>query len=339
MNIEDFIRQIPKAELHLHIEGSFEPELMFEIAARNQVNIPYDSVQEVKHAYQFNNLQEFLDIYHEGAKVLLKEQDFYDLTTAYLSTVHDENVRHAEIMIDTQTHTDRGVPIEAVVRGIRAACVDAEEAHGISTLLILSFLRHQSEEAAFQTLENIKPYKDWIAAVGLASSELGNPPAKFKRVFEAAVKQGFIPIAHAGEEGPPAYVWEALQELEVVRIDHGNRSLEDDQLVKELAAREMALTLCPLSNLALCVIDDIHDHPLKRMMDLGLKVTVNSDDPAYFGGYLNDNFIAVQQALNLTKADIYELARNSFIYSFLPSDKKQLFLAEVDLFYNKNAAN
>ena len=335
MTIENFIKEIPKAELHLHIEGSFEPELMFKIANRNKVSIPYSSVDELKAAYNFNNLQEFLDIYHQAANVLLKEEDFYDLTFAYLSTVVKEQVRHAEIMIDTQTHTDRGVPIEAVVHGIQSACIDAEKEFGISTLLILSFLRHLSEQAAFDTLKNILPFKDLITAVGLASSEVGNPPTKFKRVFEAAVKEGFIPIAHAGEEGPPQYVWEALNELNIVRIDHGNRSLEDDLLVEEIIRRDIALTVCPLSNLALCVIDDLEKHPLRRMMDLGLKVTVNSDDPAYFGGYINDNFIAVQNALKLNKSDVYHLVRNSFSYSLLPEDAKQKYLGEVDQFYQK----
>ena len=337
MTISDFIKQIPKAELHLHIEGSFEPELMFQIAERNKKDIPFQSVDELKAAYQFDCLQDFLDIYHQGAQVLIEEEDFYDLTMAYMSKIATENVLHTEIMIDTQTHTDRGIPIQSVIGGIHRACEDAQEKYGISSLLILSFLRHLSEEAAFETYESILPYKDWIACVGLASSEKDNPPIKFSRVYARAIKDGFIPVAHAGEEGPPAYIWEALNELNIVRIDHGNRCLEDDNLVKEIVARNMALTVCPLSNTALQVIDEMKNHPLKKMMNLGLKVTVNSDDPAYFGGYMIDNYQAVQSALNLDKKDIYELARNSFEYSFLSDDLKSKHLATVDEFYRMNS--
>ncbi len=333
MTIEEFIRSIPKAELHLHIEGSFEPELMFEIAQRNNISIPFSSIDELKGAYNFNNLQDFLDIYHQGAQVLIEEQDFYDLTMAYLTKVASEHVRHAEIMIDTQTHTDRGIPIQYVINGIRRACVDAEKKFGLTSLLILSFLRHLSEEAAFETLSSVLPYKDWITAVGLASSELGHPPSKFRRVFAKAVEEGFIPIAHAGEEGPPEYIWEALNDLNIVRIDHGNRCLEDEDLVAQIIKRDMALTVCPLSNTALCVVDDMKDHPLKKMLNLGLKVTVNSDDPAYFGGYMIDNFEAVQKALDLDKKEIYQLVRNGFQYALLPEKQKEIYLNEVDAFY------
>ena len=336
MDIKQFIAQIPKAELHLHIEGSFEPELMFEIAARNKLEIPFDTIEDLKSAYNFNCLQDFLDIYHQGASVLLEEEDFYDLTMAYLSKVASENVRHTEIMIDTQTHTDRGVPIEHVFNGIKRACDEGKRQFGISSLLILSFLRHLTEEAAFETLKNAQPYREYITAVGLASSEMGHPPTKFKNVFKAAVENGLIPVAHAGEEGPPTYIWEAIDELKIVRIDHGNRCLEDETLVQEIINRNIALTLCPLSNTALQVIGDMHQHPLKKMMALGIQTTINSDDPAYFGGYMIDNFNAVQEALDLTKADIYQLVRNSFEYSLLPSDQKAKYLDEVDNFYEKN---
>ena len=330
--MENFIKNLPKAELHLHIEGTFEPELMFEIAKRNKVDIPFDSVDELKKAYDFSCLQDFLDIYYQGAQVLLREQDFYDLTFAYLEKCAEQNVRHAEIMFDPQTHTDRGVSFDTVINGIHKACVAAQEKFGISTLLIMSYLRHLSEEAAFKTLEESLPYKEWITAVGLDSSEKGNPPSKFKRVFEASVDAGYIPLAHAGEEGDADYVWEALDLLKIVRIDHGNNSLQDESLVKEIIRRDLALTVCPLSNIALKVVDDLREHPLKRMMDLGLKVTVNSDDPAYFGGQVNQNFISVQQALDLDKNDICELARNSFRYSLLDQKMKDSYLSELEAY-------
>ena len=333
MHIQEYIDQIPKAELHLHIEGSFEPKLMFEIARRNGIDIPYAHVDELKAAYAFDCLQDFLDIYHQGAAVLQQEQDFYDLTLAYLRRVSRDQVRHAEIMIDTQTHTDRGVPIEYVLHGISRACDDAHAEFGISSLLILSFLRHLSEEDAFQTLSNVLPFRDLITAVGLASSEIGHPPSKFKRIFEKAVALGFVPVAHAGEEGPPEYIWEAIDELNVVRIDHGNRCLEDERLVDEIISRDLALTVCPLSNTALCVVDDMKDHPLQTMLKRGLKVTINSDDPAYFGGYINTNFIAAQKALALDKEEVYQLVRNSFTYSLLPEIEKEKHLTEVDAFH------
>ena len=336
MTITDFIQHIPKAELHLHIEGSFEPELMFKLAQQNQIEIPFDSVEAVKQAYGFDCLQDFLDIYYQGANVLVTEADFYELTAAYLHRVREDNVLHVEIMFDPQTHTDRGVPFETVIRGIKRACDEAEQTHGMTTLLIMSYLRHLSEEAAFATLKQSLPYRDWITAVGLDSSEQGNPPSKFKRVFEASVETGYIPLAHAGEEGPPAYVWEAIDELQIARIDHGNRCLEDEKLVDEIIKRDLGLTVCPLSNTALRVVNDMKNHPLKKMMNAGLKVTVNSDDPAYFGGYMVDNFNAVQKALDLNKEDIYVLVRNSFAYSLLADDMKNKYIEQVDLFYNQN---
>lgn len=328
---------MPKAELHLHIEGTFEPALMFEIAKRNQIEIPYKTVEELENAYQFSCLQDFLDIYYQGAGVLLKEQDFFDLTYSYLEKCAEQNVRHTEIMFDPQTHTDRGVPFETVIKGIKRACDEAQSKLGVSSLLIMSYLRHLSEEEAFKTLEQSLPFKAWITAVGLDSSEKGNPPSKFRKVFEASVDQGYIPLAHAGEEGDAEYVWEAIDLLGIQRIDHGNNALQDENLVEEIVERDMALTVCPLSNLALKVVEDLNDHPLKKMMDLGLKVTVNSDDPAYFGGQVNKNFEAIQQALNLSKQDLYTLAKNSFEYSLMDEDKKSKCIEELNAYYQANA--
>lgn len=332
MNITEYIKKIPKAELHLHIEGSFEPELMFEIAQRNQVKIPYQSVEEVKKAYQFSCLQDFLDIYYAGASVLLYEKDFYDLTMAYFAHCAEENVVHTEIMFDPQTHTKRGVSFETVIKGIQKAREDAKEKYGISSLLIMSYLRHLSEEDAFETLEQSLPYKHLIKAVGLDSSEKGNPPSKFEKVFEASIKEGYVPVAHAGEEGPAEYIWEALDLLKIARIDHGNNCLTDEVLVKRLVDEKIALTVCPLSNLELKVVDDLKDHPLKKMLNLGLKATVNSDDPAYFGGYMNANFLQTAEALDLTKEDIKTLVKNSFEYSLLSDDEKQNYLIQVENF-------
>lgn len=332
MKITDYIKKIPKAELHLHIEGSFEPELMFEIAQRNQVKISYQSVEEVKKAYQFSCLQDFLDIYYAGASVLLYEKDFYDLTMAYFKHCAEENVVHTEIMFDPQTHTKRGVSFETVINGIQKAREDAKEKYGISSLLIMSYLRHLSEEDAFETLEQSLPYKHLIKAVGLDSSEKGNPPSKFQKVFEASVKEGYIPVAHAGEEGPAEYIWEALDLLKIARIDHGNNCLTDEVLVKRLVDDKIALTVCPLSNLELKVVDYLKDHPLKKMLNLGLKATVNSDDPAYFGGYMNANFLQTAEALDLTQEEIKTLVKNSFEYSFLSDDEKQKYLIQVENF-------
>lgn len=332
MNVADYIKKVPKAELHLHIEGTFEPELMFEIAQRNKVEIPYQSVEEVKKAYQFSCLQDFLDIYYAGASVLLYEKDFYDLTMAYFKHCAEEKVVHTEIMFDPQTHTKRGVSFETVIKGIQKAREDAKEKYGISSLLIMSYLRHLSEEDAFETLEQSLPYKHLIKAVGLDSSEKGNPPSKFQKVFEASIKEGYVPVAHAGEEGPAEYIWEALDLLKIARIDHGNNCLTDEVLVKRLVDDKIALTVCPLSNLELKVVDDLKDHPLKKMLNLGLKATVNSDDPAYFGGYMNANFLQTAEALDLTKEDVKTLVKNSFEYSLLSDDEKQKYLIQVENF-------
>ena len=334
--MKTFIEKLPKAELHLHIEGSFEPELMFKIAKRNHIDIPYNSVEEIEKAYKFDCLQDFLSIYYQGAGVLVNEQDFYDLTYSYLQKCADQNVRHTEIMFDPQTHTDRGIAFETVINGISKACDDAKIKLGVSSLLIMSYLRHLSEEDAFKTLNQSLPFKDKIKAVGLDSSEKGNPPSKFKNVFEASVKEGYVPLAHAGEEGAAEYVWEAIDLLGIKRIDHGNNSLQDEDLVKEIIKRDIALTVCPLSNTALRVVDDLKNHPLKKMMDLGLKVTVNSDDPAYFGGQVNKNYMEIQKALNLSKADLYQLAKNSFQYSLLDENIKLVYLNELEVYFNNN---
>ena len=325
-----FVAALPKAELHLHIEGTLEPELMFALAARNNINLPYASVEEVRAAYRFSNLQDFLDIYYAGANALLKTQDFYDLTWAYLEKAFTQNVRHVEIFFDPQTHTGRGVAFASVVEGISRALDDAEARLGISSRLILCFLRHLDEKAALETLDMAMHYRDRIAGTGLDSSERGNPPGKFREVFRRARDAGFIAVAHAGEEGPAEYVREALDLLEVARIDHGNNALDDAGLVAELARRRIPLTVCPLSNVKLCVVDDIREHPLKRMLDLGLFVTVNSDDPAYFGGYVNENYIAVAEALGLTREELGQLARNSFEASLLDAEAKSALVAEVN---------
>ncbi|WP_196888136.1 adenosine deaminase [Aureivirga sp. CE67] len=335
-NMKSFIAQLPKAELHLHIEGTFEPSLMFEIAKRNGQFIPFDSVEELEKAYKFDCLQDFLDIYYQGAGVLIHEQDFYDLTYSYLEKCAAQNVRHTEIMFDPQTHTDRGVSFKTVINGITRACDDAREKLGVSSLLIMSYLRHLSEEEAFVTLEDSLPFKHKITAIGLDSSEKGNPPSKFKNVFAASVKEGYIPLAHAGEEGDADYVWEAIDVLGIKRIDHGNNSLQDDKLVEEIVKRDLALTVCPLSNTALQVVKDLKDHPLKTMMEKGMNVTINSDDPAYFGGQVNKNYEEIQEALGLSKEDLYNLAKNSFQYSLLDNVLKQQYLKELETFYLAN---
>jgi adenosine deaminase len=332
MDIKELISKIPKAELHLHIEGTLEPELFFELAQRNNISIPYQTVDELRSAYQFDCLQDFLDIYYKGTQVLIKEEDFYDLTWAYLMQCKEQNIVHAEIMFDPQSHTDRGIAFETVINGISKACQQAEKEYGISSFLIMSYLRHLSEESAFEILEMSKPFKHLIKAVGLDSSELGHPPSKFQRVFEASVREGYIPLAHAGEEGPADYIWEALDVLKIHRIDHGNRCLEDNNLIDEIINRDIALTVCPLSNLALQVVKDLKDHPFKKMLDLGLKVTVNSDDPAYFGGQLVANFEALVESLDLNEKEIIQLVRNSFQYSLLSEDNKKIRLDELDKF-------
>ena len=328
----DFIENLPKAELHLHIEGTLEPEMMFTLAARNGVTLPYGSVEAVREAYSFEKLQDFLDIYYQGMAVLREAQDFYDLTWAYLEKARAQNVLHAEIFFDPQGHTVRGVPFETVIDGIWRAMTMAEPALGISSKLILCFLRHLDEADAMATLEAALPYKDRIVGVGLDSSERGHPPEKFARVFARARDEGFLAVAHAGEEGPAEYVTGALDALGVARIDHGNRSLDDDALVQRLAAAQVPLTVCPLSNLQLGVVPDMHAHPLKEMIDRGLLVTVNSDDPAYFGGYINENYRAVRDALGLGDQDLAALARNAFAASFLDDDRKAALTAKVDAY-------
>ena len=323
------IDRLPKAELHLHIEGSLEPELLFELAQRNGVAIPFANVEAVRAAYSFSNLQDFLDIYYQGMSVLLTEQDFYDLTWAYLTRAAADTVRHVEIFFDPQGHTARGVAFETVLDGIERALIDGEAQLRISYRIIMCFLRHLSEEDAFSTLDQAQPYLDRIHGVGLDSSEVGHPPAKFVRVFAKARELGLHVTAHAGEEGPPEYVYEALDLLQVERIDHGNRALEDHALVARIAGEGLTLTVCPLSNLKLCVIKDMADSPVKRMLDLGLKATINSDDPAYFGGYVGANFRAVAEALDLSEAEIITLAENSFTGSFLPVLDQARHLAEI----------
>lgn len=329
-DLNALIDRLPKAELHLHLEGSLEPELMFDLARRNAVEIPFKTVEEVRAAYEFANLQEFLDIYYVGMNVLITEQDFFDLTWAYLQRAHADTVRHVEVFFDPQGHTDRGVAFETVITGITRALAKAEAEWGLTSRLILCFLRHLSEEAALETLEQAKPYLDQIEAVGLDSSEMGHPPSKFERVFAAAAELGLKRVAHAGEEGPPEYVYEALDLLQIDRLDHGNRALEDEALVERLAGEGMTFTVCPLSNLKLCGVTDLRQHPLKRMLELGLKATVNSDDPAYFGGYVNENFRQTAVAVGLNESDIIALARNSFTGSFLPQAEIDRRLAEID---------
>jgi len=330
--VTDFCAAIPKAELHLHIEGTLEPELMFELAKRNGIRLRFPSVEAVRRAYQFTSLQSFLDIYYEGAKVLLREQDFYDLTWAYLERAHADGVRHAEIFFDPQTHTDRGIAFETVFSGLRRALDDAEHALRMSSRLILCFLRHLTAEAAMETLKAALPFKDGLAAVGLDSSEVGHPPRKFAAVFERARAAGLLAVAHAGEEGPPEYIWEALDVLQARRIDHGVRCLEDPRLVERLRADRIPLTVCPLSNVKLRVFATIAEHNLKRLLAEGLCATVNSDDPAYFGGYVAANYRAAEQGLGLSREDLLTLARNSFRGSFLAPPEKHARLAEVDQF-------
>ena len=336
ISLEDFAKGIPKAELHLHIEGTFEPELMFEIAVRNKKKIKFKSVDEIKKAYSFNNLQDFLDIYYEGAGVLMEEQDFYDLTRAYLEKAHSQNVVHTEIFFDPQTHTGRGIKFGTAVEGINRALQDGRNKLGISSKLIMCFLRHLDEAEAMKTLESALEYRELITAVGLDSSEVGNPPSKFQKVYDLARKEGFLTVAHAGEEGPAEYVWQALNLLKVSRIDHGNHCLDDEKLVKELVKRKMPLTVCPISNLKLKVVSDLKNHPLRKMLAQGLLVTVNSDDPAYFGGYINDNYLAVLKALKLSAQEIRRLAANSIAASFLDDKSKKQLLGKIDSYCEKN---
>jgi len=325
------LRTMPKAELHIHIEGSLEPELIFELAQRNGISLAYPSVEALRRAYDFSDLQSFLDIYYAGASVLLTAQDFYDMTAAYLKRAEADNVRHAEIFFDPQTHTARGVAIGTVIDGIWRACQDSP----VSASLILCFLRHLSEEEAIATLEDAIPWRDKFIGVGLDSSEVGHPPEKFARVFERARNLGLHLVAHAGEEGPPSYIESALDVLNVERIDHGVRCLDDPELVQRLAREQMALTVCPLSNIKLRVFDVMGDHSLRRLLDAGLAATVNSDDPAYFGGYVNDNYEAAFEALPLDVSHARQLARNSFAAAFLEPEQKRAYLAEVDNFFSQ----
>jgi adenosine deaminase len=331
-DLDAFIAGLPKAELHMHIEGSLEPELMFALAARNAVAIPFDSVEAVRAAYSFSNLQDFLDIYYQGANVLRTERDFHDLAAAYFDRIAADGVVHAEIFFDPQTHTDRGISFDLVMKGLLAGMAEAETKHGISAKLILCFLRHLDEAAAFATLEQAKPWLDHIAAVGLDSSELGHPPSKFARVFAAARDLGLKLVAHAGEEGPPAYVLEALDILHIDRLDHGNRSLEDEALTERLAAEHMTLTVCPLSNVKLCNVASMEEHPIDRMLELGLRATINSDDPAYFGGYINDNYRAAAAGRGLSRDNLATLARNSFLGAFLDEETRARYLARLDAY-------
>ena len=307
----DWLNTLPKAELHLHLEGSLEPEMLFSLAERNRIALPWDNVDALRSAYAFGNLQEFLDLYYRGADVLRTEQDFYDLTWAYLQKCEEQNVVHTEPFFDPQTHTDRGIPFEVALRGISEALADGRELLGISSGLILSFLRHLSEEEAFRTLEQAMPFRDAFFAVGLDSSEMGHPPSKFERVFAKARAEGFLAVAHAGEEGPPEYVWEALNLLKVSRIDHGVRAAEDPRLVERLIEEQIPLTVCPLSNTKLRVFDDMRQHNILQLLEQGVKVTVNSDDPAYFGGYVTENFMALHESLGMTEAQARRLAQNS----------------------------
>lgn len=324
--MNDFLKKLPKAELHIHIEGSLEPDLMFKIARRNGVSLPYSSIEEVKAAYEFDNLQSFLDIYYDAASVLQTEQDFYDMTWAYLQRCHDQNVVHTEVFFDPQTHTDRGIAFETVINGISRALRDGREKLGVSSLLIMCFLRHLSAESAFDTLKQAIPFKHHIIGVGLDSSEVGYPPEIFQDVFERSLEEGFLTVAHAGEEGPPEYIWQALNLLKVRRIDHGVRCIEDPKLVNKLVDEQIPLTVCPLSNIKLRVFDRMVHHNVLTLLEQGLKVTVNSDDPAYFGGYMNENFVALHEDLGLDRQQAIRLARNSFEASFLAQKEKQIFL-------------
>ncbi len=328
--MDQFIKGLPKAELHLHIEGTLEPELLFELAERNKVSLPYKSIAEAHKAYQFQDLQSFLDVYYAASNVLLTEQDFFDLTWAYLEKANQQNVRHVEIFFDPQTHTERGVSFDAVITGISRALQEAEKTYNMTTGLILCFLRNLTAESAEQTLQQAIPYLHLIQGVGLDSAEVGNPPSKFVSVFDKARDLGLLTVAHAGEEGPPEYIWEALDLLKVSRIDHGVRCLEDDRLVERLKTDQTPLTVCPLSNIKLHVFDNMEEHPLKRMLEKGLCATINSDDPAYFGGYMNENYLEVAQSLNLNQEHLIQLAKNAFTASFLPLSQKEKLMRELD---------
>ncbi len=332
--MKSFIAGLPKAELHLHIEGTFEPELMFELAERNDIDLPYDSVEELRKAYDFSQLQDFLDIYYQSMNVLRTEQDFYDLTWAYLEKVNAQNVRHVEIFFDPQGHLERGISFETAINGIHSALSTGLKEFDISFGIIMCFLRHLDEADAFKTLDLAMPHQNKIMGVGLDSSEMGHPPSKFEGVFAKAREAGFHIVAHAGEEGPPEYIYEALDLLKVERIDHGNTSMQDPALLKRLATEQMPLTVCPLSNTKLCVVDDMKNHPLPEMLKAGLKVTINSDDPAYFGGYLNENYEAISPIINDDKNTLALLAKNSFDSAFISASEKSRLIVEVDQYLN-----
>lgn len=327
--MDDLIATLPKAELHLHIEGTLEPELAFQLADKNRISLPFASVDAMRAAYDFQDLQSFLDLYYASISVVCTEEDFHELTLAYLKKAASQNVRHTEIFFDPQSHLPREIPFETMLSGITSALKRGETELGVSSRLILCFLRHLSAESAQETLQQALPFREQIIGVGLDSSEMGHPPSKFVNVFEEARQHGFRVVCHAGEEGPPEYITEALDLLHAERIDHGVRCMEDPALVERLAAEQIPLTVCPLSNVRLCVFKEMSQHPLKRMLEAGLLVTVNSDDPPYFGGYVNENFTAVQQALNLSRSELIQLARNSFTASFLSDSEKQKLLAEL----------
>ncbi|MFS1863290.1 adenosine deaminase [Vibrio lentus] len=335
--MDSFIKKLPKVELHLHIEGTLEPELMFELAKRNNVSIPFENPDQVREAYQFHNLQSFLDIYYQGANVLIHQRDFYDLTWAYLLKCQQDNVVHTEIFFDPQTHTERGIGFDTIVGGITQALQKAEQELGISSQLIMCFLRHLDEDSAFETLKQALPYKDKIIAVGLDSSEQGNPPEKFKHVFQEAINQGFLTVAHAGEEGPAQNISDALSLLGITRIDHGIRCVEDDDLMEQLIAKRTPLTVCPLSNTKLKVFETMQQHNIVKLLRKGLCVTINSDDPAYFGGYMNDNFLAVANAHPLTKSELAQFSINAIEASFVSPQARQELAAQVRQYLTVNA--
>ncbi|KPL97832.1 adenosine deaminase [Vibrio splendidus] len=334
--MDSFIKHLPKVELHLHIEGTLEPELMFQLAKRNNVSIPFDNPDQVRDAYQFHNLQSFLDIYYQGANVLIHEQDFYDLTWAYLLKCQQDNVVHTEIFFDPQTHTKRGIAFEVIISGITQALNQAEQELEISSQLIMCFLRHLDEDSAFETLQQALPYKDKIIAVGLDSSEKGNPPEKFKHVFQEAINQGFLTVAHAGEEGPAQNISDALSLLGITRIDHGVRCVEDEDLMEQLIAKRTPLTVCPLSNTKLKVFNTMQEHNIVELLRKGLCVTINSDDPAYFGGYMNDNFLAVANAHPLTKNELAQFSINAVEASFISPHAKEDLIAQVRQYLAEN---
>jgi adenosine deaminase len=335
--VDAFIQGIPKAELHVHIEGTLEPEMLLALGERNGITLPCATAEDCRAAYRFNDLRHFLEVYYAGVEVLVTWQDFYELTAAYLRRAHADGARHVEIFFDPQSHTTRGIPFALVVEGIRRALVDAERQFGVTSRLIMCFLRDLSPSSAMVTLETARPYRHVIAGVGLDSAEAGHPPRDFQGVFRAAREAGFLTVAHAGEEGPAAYITEALDLLKVTRIDHGVRAVDDDALQRRLAREKIPLTMCPLSNVELKVTPHLSQHPLKRLLDAGVCVTVNSDDPAYFGGYLAANYAAAQRALGLTRDDVAALARNSIEASWLPPERKNRLLAELDAFVSASA--